>query len=285
MLQLGSLQSEAVLDDFLTREGYLPHTRPYRPVTGCWCGSSSAPKALKNPVFGDYQLCPECGCLLLRLVLDPPQLAELYGPRYFREHQAAIGLPPLEKRFENDAFDRIPVWLELLTRLVPRGGRILEIGSSHGRLLQELQRRGYRTMGIELDPEVCTLGRKLSGAEIRCQQLEKLPERDFDLIFAGDVLEHLYDPAGFLHSAAERLRPGGRVVCQSVVFEDWRNCPQTMLRPLFHTILFSRQSLKRLCSKRLTLSELQPGPFPECQLIIWQDRKRSRLLKHFSSPL
>lgn len=38
------------------------------------------------------------------------------------------------------------------------------------------------------------------------------PDRRFDLVIASEVLEHVADPAAFLHQLAARVVPGGRIV-------------------------------------------------------------------------
>ncbi|MGS2723005.1 5-histidylcysteine sulfoxide synthase [Porticoccus sp. GXU_MW_L64] len=46
-----------------------------------------------------------------------------------------------------------------------------------------------------------------------CNLVEKY--RDYDLVFAGNLLDRLYDPAKFLQQIKERIRPGGLLVLTS----------------------------------------------------------------------
>jgi hypothetical protein len=137
-LGLGNPVPVPSLDAFMHREGYEVRARLYHPVTRCWCGSAELEPARGSVGVHDaldaYQYCRACHSLILRYVLPEEGLDELYGIRYFREHQTAIGFPPFPVRYENDATDRIPVWLEVLRRHVPCG-KVLEVGCSHGRFL------------------------------------------------------------------------------------------------------------------------------------------------------
>lgn len=258
------------LDDFLRREGYEARQRQYCRVTGCWCGSTRLlPVPGGNSKYDDYQLCSDCGCLVLKYVLPEHALAELYGLRYFREHQVSIGLPAFSQRFENDARDRIPVWIRLLRR-VSTGKRIVEVGCSHGRFLKELADRGYEVVGLELDAEIVAWAKAKTGLDIRCQRIESIPSASFDVFFANDVLEHVYAPRAFAAEALRVVVPGGKALFQTVVFDDWRKCPVGMLRPLYHTILYHASSLRGLLPPGCALGVVHAGPFG-CSIIELQN--------------
>ena len=46
-----------------------------------------------------------------------------------------------------------------------------------------------------------------------CNLIEKFC--DYDLVFAGNLLDHLYDPAKFLEIISQRINPGGLLVLAS----------------------------------------------------------------------
>lgn len=54
---------------------------------------------------------------------------------------------------------------------------------------------------------------KKSGYDVLCQDAEKLDlGRSFDVVFAGELLEHLSSPGLFVAAASRHLRAGGRLV-------------------------------------------------------------------------
>ncbi len=266
-LRLEAPEPNAELDGFLEREGYSQATRLYHPVSRCWCGGVLAPHTTLSAAFDCYRSCVECGCLVLKYVLSQEGLDELYGTRYFREHQKAIGLPPLESRWDSDARDRIPFWLQTIRRYCC-AGPILEIGCSHGRFLLEASRVGYRAIGLELDPATAEWARqKNPGVEVTPARIESLPDKGFDVVFAVDVLEHVYNPYSFAAESARVLRPGGHGLFHTVVFDDSRLCPASMARPLFHTILYSRGSLLNLKGETFRCTGMVPGLFG-CEFVV-----------------
>jgi SAM-dependent methyltransferase len=99
---------------------------------------------------------------------------------------------------------------------VPPGSRVLELGCATGyvsRLLVE--ERQARVTGVEMSSEAAERARQWCE-DVVVGDLDTLalgPELgSFDVVLAGDVLEHLKDPARVLKQARERLAPGGRVV-------------------------------------------------------------------------
>jgi 2-polyprenyl-3-methyl-5-hydroxy-6-metoxy-1,4-benzoquinol methylase len=260
-LELGPSRYHHRLDAFMEREGYVSRKRLYHRVVRCWCGSASLSSAGESfEEIAHYQYCEDCGCLILKDVLAKEDIGELYGPRYYREHQIAIGLPDFAKRYETDADDRIPVWIEILKRFCKKG-RVLEIGSSHGRFLKELSALGYDVVGLDLDPGICNWAREKTNCNIRCTTVDKIKDEEFDVVFAGDVLEHLYDPKEFVQQVMEVLRPGGMALFQTIIFDHWRQCPIEALRPLFHTILYTRRSLRLLEGAHSSFIDVIPSVF------------------------
>ncbi len=260
-LGLGDLRPNRGLDDFLVKEGYERKARLYHDVLSCWCGSPSLGGiGNNNDIYSQYLLCRSCGCLILKHLLPQSDLSELYGSVYFNEHQKAIGLPPFYKRYETDALDRIPLWIAILKKYITKG-RILEVGSSHGRFIKELCNSGFDAVGLELDAQMCAWAAKTTGCDIRQAVIKELKGEFFDIIFANDVMEHLYDPLGFVDDALSLLKPGGRTFFQTVVFDSWEECSVSMLRPLFHTVLYSRTSLKHMSGDSYRFLHDEQGAF------------------------
>lgn len=269
-LKAGSLTENLWLDNFMAAEGYECKKRLYARVIQCWCGSNDLTQVYGlSAEFDHYHLCRNCGCLILKYILTELDLSELYGIRYFREHQQAIGLPSFQARYENDINDRIPVWLGILKSFCPQG-RVLEIGSSHGRFVKELSALNYDVVGLELDEEICNWSRKKTGCDIRCTTIDRLDDGNFDVVFANDVLEHIYNPMEFLQKCMRVLKPGGQALFQTVVFDDWRQCPVRMLRPLFHTVLYSTNSIKLLQDGiTSSLIHVEKSVF-DCSVVVFQ---------------
>jgi len=114
---------------------------------------------------------------------------------------------------------RMSLVMDTIARYSAPGGRVLDVGCGTGFLLDELARRGYSGVGVDLSPD---------SVEIAKERLEELgvadkltaivgsayepPEGPFDLITLTDVLEHLEDPRKCLKALREQLSPNGLLV-------------------------------------------------------------------------
>lgn len=91
-------------------------------------------------------------------------------------------------------------------------GRLLDVGCGTGDFLVALQERGWRCLGVELQPQAARVVRQ-QGLWVLPGDLLDLPLRDatFDAITFWDVLEHLPAPRPALERARALLRPGGLI--------------------------------------------------------------------------
>jgi SAM-dependent methyltransferase len=104
--------------------------------------------------------------------------------------------------------------IELFRRYVGGPGRrVLDLGCRDGALTQAYA-DGNEVVGVDADREALAEAAKL-GIETRWADLdEPLPfeEESFDVVVAGELMEHLRDPARFTSEARRVLRPSGTFV-------------------------------------------------------------------------
>jgi SAM-dependent methyltransferase len=99
------------------------------------------------------------------------------------------------------------------------GWRCLEVGAGGGSLVGWMAGHGATVMAIDIDtrfvePLACD-AIEVRRADIRT---DELPQREFDLVHARLVLEHLTERRGILDRLAAALRPGGWLVIEDY---DW----------------------------------------------------------------
>ena len=108
-----------------------------------------------------------------------------------------------------------------LLRVLPDPlGRVLDIGTGTGRLLELLAPRAQLTVGVDASRAMLALARSrlaragIGQASVRLADMYRLPFADgsFDLAVLQMVLHYAEDPAGVLAEAARVLVPGGRLV-------------------------------------------------------------------------
>jgi 2-polyprenyl-3-methyl-5-hydroxy-6-metoxy-1,4-benzoquinol methylase len=103
-----------------------------------------------------------------------------------------------------------------MAQMVGGNKRVLELGAASGHMTRALCAQGCTVTAVEYDPEAA---RDLKGhaAEVIVGDLNSATVLDqlrpeFDVVLAGDVLEHLLDPQAVLDRVTRLLTPGGRVV-------------------------------------------------------------------------
>jgi SAM-dependent methyltransferase len=99
------------------------------------------------------------------------------------------------------------------------GWRCLEVGAGGGSLVEWMANRGATVLAIDIDTRFVE---PLAGEAIEVRHVDirtdELPERQFDLVHARLVLEHLSDRRQILDRLAAALRPGGWMVIEDY---DW----------------------------------------------------------------
>jgi SAM-dependent methyltransferase len=109
-----------------------------------------------------------------------------------------------------------------LATMLPRRGKILEIGCGTGGLLAAATRMGLEIEGVDIALRWLVVARRrLDDLGLSCPLLaasaERLPYADasFNAVVADSVLEHLDDPRQALDEWARVLRPGGTLLVWS----------------------------------------------------------------------
>lgn len=118
---------------------------------------------------------------------------------------------------DRDTSSRSPLWIRVavvLRLLGSRPGSVLDCGMGPGRLLFELERRGWSIAGVDISGEMVARARaRLPQAADRLLRgsVESLPfpSESFDAAVATGVLEYVEDVPRALGEVARVLRPGG----------------------------------------------------------------------------
>ncbi len=108
--------------------------------------------------------------------------------------------------------------LAFLLARVPAGARVLDVGCGEARFAEALLQRGARVAGIDVAEEPLRRARARRpelALDLRCvAPVGPWPLEDvsFDVVWAGEVIEHVADTAGWLSEVRRVLRSGGALV-------------------------------------------------------------------------
>ncbi len=144
----------------------------------------------------------------------------------------------------------------VLAKLAPKKGRLLEIGSYLGILLDRLRGDGWTTTGLEPSHKVAKYSRKRYGHDIVEGLLPhpSLPAGAYDAVLLLHVIEHMPDPSASLADIRRLLKPGGIFVLETPRFDSLsfkllgrrerslNNCPG-------HIYFFTVPTLSKLLEK------------------------------------
>lgn len=149
------------------------------------------------------------GCGLVYLGDIPSNLGDYYQSEYYA----------IPANLEQLALEAEPErWkLETVQKLVP-GGRLLEIGPSHGRFSYLAKQAGFQVEVIERDAECCRFLNETVGVHaINTTEVSSLPvsEPIYDVIAMWHVIEHVPEPWETFKAIARALKPGGIFVVAS----------------------------------------------------------------------
>lgn len=134
---------------------------------------------------------------------------------------------------------------------IPPGGVALDYGCGSGAFALCLKQTGYFRKIIGLDfSEDCVQTARRFGIDASTDRLHELKPSAVDIIFANDLIEHLFDPRTFLSDCRKILKPGGVVVLATPNGEgfDFKilNERAPNMAPPEHLNYFNPGSIRRL---------------------------------------
>lgn len=148
--------------------------------------------------------------------------------------------------------ERIPIFVSAVGG---PGRRVLDLGCRSGAVTEHFL-GGNEVTGVDVDPSALERAAERGIIPVRANAEDTLPFEDasFDAVVAGELLEHVRDPAAVVDEVRRVLRPGGTFV------GSVPNAFRFQSRLLFlagrhpeddptHLHMYSPQELRRLLSR------------------------------------
>jgi len=153
--------------------------------------------------------CERCGTVCVWPQPTPEQLASIYScsAGYFATASKDLALTSSSSAWLVDAELRA-------VGISP--GRFLDVGCSTGQLIYHLRALGWSVEGIDVNREAVRTAQE-NGLDASLCELEDYIGHDgaFDVVYMGDVIEHVRVPLRTLRSAHKLLRGGGVLVART----------------------------------------------------------------------
>ncbi len=165
--------------------------------------------------------CDRCHHRQARIAIGEQHVSTVYGDDYFDGGGSGyvdyLAEGPLLIR-------RGTSYARILSRHTPPG-RILDIGSAAGFLLEGLHQQHWSGVGIEPNDRMAAHARS-RGLDVRTGAFSDVTdhalrtstdneERPFDAVSMIQVIAHIADPAAAIERAANLLRPGGLLLIET----------------------------------------------------------------------
>ncbi len=182
-----------------------------------FCEAPNTELTARKHLILQLRSCKSCG-LMFRWPKETPGFSEKFYQDTYQEVLFRTKLPEpatlqqfIANNFAGSPMDFAPQ-ISVLKEFLPRG-RVLDFGCSWGYGVYQLQQAGYDALGFEISRPRAERGRRQLGVEILDDpnDLQNLPSRSIDGIFASHVFEHLLSLKEIFALFARIVKPGGVV--------------------------------------------------------------------------
>ena len=141
-----------------------------------------------------------------------------------------------QRGFTSEMIRRARTWY---LQFLPEPGDLLDVGCGRGEFLDAASDANHQVTGVDHDPSMIAAAGHLKIHESNVLDYLQTTPKLYDAITAFHVIEHLEirDASAFIQLAADRLRPGGRLIIATqnpgslptIAHEFWRD--PTHVRP------------------------------------------------------
>ena len=114
--------------------------------------------------------------------------------------------------------------VELVSKITPKNGKILEIGSGYGFFLEQMKRKNYDVIGIEISNEHQKISKRVTKAKVFDVNImeNNITLGKFHTIVLFYVFEHISHLKQFLKNIRKMLFRNGKVVIEVPNFNDYQ---------------------------------------------------------------
>ncbi len=217
----------------------------------CIIDGEEAVFLLKKDGFDEY-ICSKCGLSFVH----PQPTAEWLKDEIYSSKSGYQGNKTIDLSIEKEG-KRFGRPLDYVAKRKPNG-KMLDVGCSSGQVMYWARKKGLNPSGVEINKRTADLAIQ-NGFQVFNGFLADADysKGSFDLIFLGDVLEHVNNPRQFIKEAKSFLKNDGLIIVSTPNINCfWSkatlwlyrafNIPWTSATPPHHLFQFSYENLNIL---------------------------------------
>ena len=219
----------------------------YDPKACSYCGSRNYETIVTGPIVPIIK-CTNCGLMRQGWVSESIKRSQM-----FIEYAGGVDRFERQKAEKESAqisdFLRIANRLELL---LPKKGRILEIGCAMGTTLNGFREKGWQVLGVEPDKWSADIAKDRYDLDVITVPFQDagLAKESFDAVLLLHVIEHVCNPLKALSDIRDLIRPGGYLVLETprydtLTFYMMRGRERSVIPDHLH--YFTRKSMLAMC--------------------------------------
>jgi 2-polyprenyl-3-methyl-5-hydroxy-6-metoxy-1,4-benzoquinol methylase len=174
---------------------------------------------------GEFALsrCRGCSSLVLEPLPTESELSAFYPGDYWYRERDTTWLSRREWGYRRWVLQD---HIRFVTRFLPRGSAVLDVGCAGGTFLFLLKQRGYRVQGLDFSQAAATEAADRYGVTVVVGSLrehqEALRQWAPDAVSLFHVLEHLTEPVAELQRVHSVLSSKGQLFLQVPNIESWQ---------------------------------------------------------------
>ena len=215
------------------------------------CNANSTKTLLSKQGFSIVK-CTGCSFVYVNPRVENEQLTTIYEHNYFKNKDYGYVGYEQEKRLRVKNFER---WLKDAEKYIPVNHPVssLDVGCAAGYCLALMNNKGWHTMGLELDEEMCEELQQNGYNVSKCTLENFETEQKFSIITLFDVIEHIPNIDTAFSKLNSLLSEDGIVI---LVTPDHKSFQRKLFgkrwfqyKPIEHIQYFNRQSLKAFAQR------------------------------------
>jgi len=264
------------IDALIARFGKIPDEL----LTPRACPTCGA-KAAKGELAKDHMSIVRCG--VCDLVYVNPTFNEVhyqsvYASVEYQEIVRDLGISSHEYRVRRFGGERVGIMEKYLQSRHGQSVHYLDVGCSTGFVVEAARDRGWRSIGIDLNPSAIEFGR-CRGLDLRTVALEDsgFASGSFDAISLFDVLEHLLAPLRTLRACIDLLAPGGILFLYVPNYDSasrlLMGSDAHFIWPTHHLNYYTPATMRDLMSRNSLTTEFVATEGLDIQDYIWYRRE------------